>query len=274
MARFDWYQASADIQPMAIVEAVLGEVEGAQGIEYGRGRNGYASAIKVMDSDGHTVAEVHSGGRNMPPNAFASGANANPFAEVLRRHWPALHRVTRVDSCEDLRASFVDVHAPLLDVARKAGLRARTITPLDPDEGATLYLGSPSSRVSARIYEKGKEMRAKGHEVTPEQLAMVRFEVQLRPKKEGRLTAAGLTAGQCWGASHWTRDVATKFLGQDPGRQHMQFKLASDFERSVKHMTIQYGPTLRELHRRCGTDWAFLTVLKGLIASDEASGDD
>jgi hypothetical protein len=268
MPQFDWYQATIDERPWSIVEAVLDGMAEAAGLEEGRGRNGYQSAIKLLDAEGRPVAEVHSGGLNGAPNAFASSHHAPRFAEIIREHWPAAHRVTRADSAHDLASAFWDLHAPLTELARTKGLKHRTVVAGDPEDGSTLYIGSKDSRVTCRVYEKGKEMRAKGHQVTEEQLGLVRFEVQLRPTKEGRETVAGLTPSQCWGASHWTRDLAVSYIGLDPGRQATQFRLTAPFEARVGHMITQYGSTLRELRRRSGDDQRFLFVLSALLEGE------
>ena len=263
--RFDWYQATLDAPPGEVAEAVAEAIPGASTIEPGRGRNGYTAGLYVRDADGQTLAAIFSGGSNGAPNAFASGDRAEPFAAVLRDRWAGVHRVTRLDSAADLHGSFAELHGPLTRLAGAKGLKFRTIVPGDPEDGATLYLGSPTSRVSARIYEKGKELRAKGHPVTEEQLGLVRLEVQLRPTQEGRLTAATLSPSQAWGATHWTRDVAVQFIGFDPDRHKTRFRLISSFEQKAGHLVDQYGDTLRELRRRTTGNLSFALVLAYLL---------
>lgn len=270
MVQFDWYQATLNERPWSIAEACLQGIPGAFQVIEGRGRNGYRECLRVVDSDGQRLAEVHSGGPNGPPNALASGETAQRFADVIRTAWPDAHRVTRADACQDVAGDFGELHARLTEQARLRGLKFRTIVPGDPADGATLYLGSKDSRVSARIYEKGKQLRAMGHPVTVDQLALVRFEVQLRPTRDGRATVARLSPADCWGASPWAREVADRFLGFDPGRTPTQFRLTSDFESRVHHMVDQYGPTLVELRRRAGGDLQFLMALVALLEPNQA----
>lgn len=262
---FDWYQATLDEVPRTIADAVAAAFPETASVEDGRGRNGYSQGLYVRDGEGEIIASIFSGGMDAPPNCFASGSNAQRFAGVIREHWPSAHKVTRLDSAADVPGEFWDLVGKLKPLAQAKGLKFRTWDEGDPADGSTFYIGSKASRVMCRLYEKGKELRAKGHPVTDEQLGLVRFEVQLRPTKEGRLTAAILEPSQAWGATHWTRDLALNFIGVDASRQPMQFKLLSAFEQKVGHMTNAYGATLRELRKRAGTPLGLALVLSYLL---------
>ena len=253
--RFDWYAATLDVPPGVIADAILGEVPGAHGVRLGRGRHGYQQSMSVTDGDGELVATILSGGANLPPHAFASGRTAPAFSDLVRRHWRDAHHVTRLDSCFDVLADFDAVHPDLKLLAKQRGLKGRSYIPDDPEDGATYYIGAPSSRVQARVYEKGKEMRAKGHDVPDFAMEMLRFEVQLRPTKEGRVTAASMSAEDVWGATDWTREMAVQHLGYDPGRTCTQFRLHTTFERRCDVVSDQYGHHIFDWAKRLG-GWA------------------
>lgn len=239
--RFDWYSATMDVPPSLIADALISEHPAASSWREGRGQNGYARSMSVTDSDGETLATILHGGRNMAPHAYASGCEAPVFSDIIRRHWPDAHKVTRLDSCRDVPGSFEDLHPALQILAKARGLLGESRIPDDPERGATYYLGSPSSRVRMRMYEKGKELRSKGHEVTEDDLEMLRFEVQLRPTKEGRETAAHLSPDEVWGATHWAAEVARQHLFFDPSRVNLQFRLKTTFERRCRAAVAQYG---------------------------------
>jgi hypothetical protein len=251
-ARFDYYAASLDVPPGVIADAILEKVPGASSVRLGRGKNGYKSSMSVTDGGDDVMATILYGGYNLMPHAFASGKDAPMFARVMRDHWGDAHRVTRVDSCCDVYEDFHKAHPALQQMARARGLRGRSILPDDPQDGSSYYIGSPSSRVQVRIYEKGLEMRAKGHDVPDEYLGALRFEVQLRPTKEGRVTASAMTPDEVWGATPWTRDIAVKHLGYDPGRNPARFKLHTTFERRSQVIIDQHGHHLFRWARQLG----------------------
>lgn len=255
--RFDYYSATLDEPPHRLADVLMASFPDASDVLPAKPKNGYRSALAVKDQDGDTLATILSGSHNAPPNAFASGERASHFAAIIREHWPDAHHVTRLDSCTDLPASFHDVVPHLQQKARALGIKGRTIMPDNPQDGATYYMGSSASRVQARIYEKGKELRARGVSVPDEALGLLRFEVQLRPTKDGKVTAAHLSPDQAWGATGWTRGIALDFLGHDPGRVPMQLKLLATFERRTEVMLSQWGPHIVQMARRAG-GWAAL----------------
>lgn len=260
--RFDYYAASLDAPPGVIADAVLGKVPGACGVRLGRGKNGYKHSMSVTDGDGEVMATILYGGYNLMPHAYASGKDAPMFARLIRDDWAGAHRVTRVDSCCDVHEDFDKAHPALQQMARARGLRGRSILPDDPEDGASYYIGSPSSRVQVRVYEKGLEMRAKGHDVPEEQLGLLRFEVQLRPTKEGRVTASVMTPEEVWGATPWTREISVQHLGHDPGRNPTQFKLHTTFDRRSIVIAHQHGQHLLEWAEKVGGGEALLADIR------------
>lgn len=258
--RPDWYQSTVAEYPRVLADALMSEMPGAHELVSGRGRLNYKESMSVVDVDGDTLATVLHGGLNGAPNAVATGENAEPFMHVIRRHWPE-HCVTRYDSCEDVLTSFPDALTALRTIADELRIKGETRLPDDPEDGATYYMGSPSSRVRVRCYEKGKQLRAQGvQEADP---ALVRFEVQLRPSdRQARLVAARLEPGDVWGATAWSQRVAGVF-DHSPDRVVMRHRLKTTYERRHAALLVQYGGHLREMLARHGS-WELVGEQLGL----------
>ena len=224
MPRFDWYQATIDDYPRVIADALM-TLPGAHDLQHGRGRLNYRESSVVVGIDGHPLATILHGGLNGAPNAFASGENAVAFSETIRRTWPEAHRVTRLDSCEDVRMPFQAAHSACQAIAAELGVKGKTDAPDDPEDGATYYMGAPSSRARIRCYEKGKQLRAQGHEDADP--LIVRFELQLRPNDvQAKRQAASIAPGEAWGATALARRVARVF-DHAPERVTLRHRLQS-----------------------------------------------
>jgi hypothetical protein len=252
MARFDWYSCTLvnDLPPTGIVEALLDGMEGGHGAELSKGRGGYSQALLVKTSDGDTIATVLAGG-NGNPHVIGSGENAPAVAKVMRDSFPA-HRVTRLDSCEDLDADFAALHPAMRQFAALHGLKGRTVMPDDPEDGATYYIGAESSPNRVRCYQKDRQLAALGLPVPPNLLGIVRMEAQIRPVRAGRELAATLTPLQAWGASPWLRGFHMQFIGEDPGRVELQTRTNTSFERRCNVVVDQWGAHLSAWAHRAG----------------------
>lgn len=261
MARFDWYQATIEASPEAIGNALLERLPGAVGFESGRGRNNYKASMMVKTADGDTLATILHGGFNGAPNALASGEAAEAFSHIIREMWPDAHRVTRLDSAQDVTGDFETMRATCRAIGADCGIKGFSYTPDNADEGATYYLGATSSPTRSRLYEKGKQMRAQVVEPQSVPADWVRFEVQWKPVREARLTAALLTPDQVFGVSAWTKRAAVELFSANPDRFISQTRLETTFERRHRSMLAQYGNHLRDLVGREGTPEAFLSRL-------------
>lgn len=248
--RFDWYQATIPEDPMVLLGAFR-ELAGRGGeVEQGAGRHNYKESFTVRNVDGERVAVVLSGGANGNPNATASGAFTDQFVNLVRERWP-VHRVTRFDAAEDFCApgSYNELEGVCRGVAMSLGVKGRAIVPDDVTEGRTYYMGSVSSDVRVRLYDKTAESRrflpAERHAEIPENWS--RLEAQVRPRKEWKAYAAQATPEQAWGFSGWTTTLADKAMSLSLERITMQANRESDDQRAYRYLLIQYGPLLQRL---------------------------
>ena len=211
----------------------------------------------VEPATGDTLATVLHGGPNGAPNALASGENAPQFADLLRRLWPQAHRVTRCDSAEDVRADFRPMHAACRAIAALQGVKGESIVPDDLGDGSTYYMGARSSATRLRCYEKGKQMAPLAVDAATCPPDWVRLEVQWKPVRDARVIAAGLTPGEVWGVSAWTRAVAVELLASNPDRIVVRPRLRTSYEARVLALHTQYGALLDEMFARHGS-WSMV----------------
>lgn len=241
--RFDWYQASIpNASPQAVMEAL------SKSDYYGdwrdaRPQKGYDKAADFVVAD-QVIFRMSFGGQNEQygPNVLGSGSSAPKLAQVVREHFPR-HRVSRMDACEDYH--HADVYRYLrkkaLAVAAQHDVKVREIVkPLkESDDGRTLYLGSPTSSINGRIYEKGKQLGVSGE--------WVRAELQVRPQKLMKDLAAQLTPLQVWSLSKWSHSLAVKMGHKDLQRVDAQIYKPSDHERAYRFMLKQYRRVLEQM---------------------------
>jgi DNA relaxase NicK len=240
--KFDWYQASVpDVDP-EVVMAALAKSEYYGDWVQSRASKGYDAGFQFIVGDQVKYRLSH-GGQNAEygANVTASGGDAPKLAEVLRASFR--HRISRLDSCEDYH--HADAYEYLrgvgLRIAKECNVAVREITkPLvESDDGCTLYLGSPSSAISGRIYEKGKQL-AVGTE-------WVRVELQVRPQKHVKDVVAMLSPEQVWGLARWTTALAVELGKTSIKRVDVQIYQPSDEERAYRWLLKQYGPLLTSM---------------------------
>ena len=245
--RFDWYQATVPEHPIRLVE-VLGESLGVDSVEPGKGRHNYLQSFRLLDSEGHRVAEVLAGGSNGHPNVTSSGEGTQRFVDALRLNWPE-HNVTRVDSAEDFTGAevFTQLETACRSVASACRVKGRSIVPDDLSDGRTYYLGAPSSDVRVRLYDKAAELRRKlppdAHSKIPEHL--IRLEAQVRPRKEYKSVACRLAPEQVWACAGWTAQLYQDVFHLPLERIAMQAGRETDHARAYRFMLQQYAKVLR-----------------------------
>ena len=257
---FDWYAATVpEVPPMEVLEAVRKGLGGA--ITEGRRRLGYAQCFRVEDARGDAMAEVLVGSvgkNNLPPHAVATGDKAPALAAMLRESFPE-HRVSRFDAAEDFDrvGAFADITKVMGVVAEENRVKGLWITPDDPDEGATYYLGGKSSSVTCRCYQKGLQLRKTVHPSLQPSISAdwARLEVQVRPPKQlGKMLAATLTPEQAWGFASWSQALALAALKLDiPRVDGLCWKPQSDDDRAFDWMCRQYGPLLGRMFNDQGS---------------------
>lgn len=261
--RFDWMQKTIHEDPAEIFDVLAGTL-GAE-LESGRGLNGYHRSMGVV-KDGETLARVLYGGPNGWPNVVTSGAATDDVEPVIRGAWDSAE-VTRMDSAQDfdeeggydtVRAFLVEMHersrvAKFEIESTKNGVRSRTI-----------YLGSPSSRVRVRLYEKGRFEHQLGNAGASEN--WFRLEAQIRPTGSvARQRAGELDAAEAWGFSRWTRELAHVALGLEVAAVTMQAKREPDYMRAVRAMQRQYTATLEKALAVEGS-WEAVGKLLGVLS--------
>lgn len=204
-------------------------------------KNYNEAAAFVRGSD--TLFKIHFGGQNAEhgPNVVGSGSSAQQLADVLRARFP--HRVSRLDSCEDYYHpdAYDYLRRVALKIAKDQRVQCREIVkPLpESDDGRTLYLGSQTSAVSMRIYEKGKQLGVHGD--------WVRAELQVRPQKDVKHFASMMDSTEVWGLSKWSHAMAVQLGNKTLKRVDAQVYQQSDHDRAYRFMLKQYRKVLEQM---------------------------
>lgn len=241
--RFDWYQASIpNVSPETIMQA-LSSLDYYGDWEQIRPMKNYDSAAAFVVGD-QTRFKINFGGQNdeFGANVVGSGADAQALADVVRERFPS-HRVSRLDSCEDYH--HPDAYRYLRELALSVGKQHKVqcreiVKPLpDSDDGRTLYLGSQTSAVSMRIYEKGKQLDC-GND-------WVRAELQVRPQKDQKTLIAYLDSTEVWGLSKWSHSMAVQLGKKNLQRVQAQVYQPSDHDRAYRFMIKQYRKVLEQM---------------------------
>lgn len=255
--RFDWYAATVPgVHPMALVTDLCRDL-GGQAVE-GRRRLGYSQTFRIVSPREDVLAEVLVGavdGSTREPHAVSTGDTAPDFAQALRERHPA-HRVSRLDAAQDFDepGAFDRLTQAMQVVADDRQLKGQWITPLDPEDGATFYLGATSAAVRVRAYQKGLQLRKEmlpqlRHTVSPD---WARLEVQVRPPKSAvKEAAAAVTPDGAWGFSPWSQELARSAMALDVARVEAPTwrERQGDDEKTMDWMLRQYG---RHLDRMAG----------------------
>jgi hypothetical protein len=226
-----------------------------EGVErcIGPGRNSYKFSDHLF-LDEECVATVYHGGHNPHPNVKASGGDASRrhadvLADIIRYEFP-VHRVTRIDVATDRRGegAFDLAMQEMLAVAegqRAHGRKFKQQLIDSAEDGRTLYLGSRASPYRVRCYEKGKERFAQtGDPFWLDYSDLFRLELQVRPVKAGKSTAATMEPSAFWGCTDWVRQVAQGVLAMNAVPVMLKIPRVPDHERAMRHLIAQYGPTL------------------------------
>lgn len=247
---WDWYSATLPAPP----DEVLGEFA-----EHGeprpcRGLYSYERGMEFMRGDGEVACRAFWGGVNgdQAVHVQCSGSTTGRLVQQIRAAWPQ-HRVARADACAD----WCDVTAwrrlskAAFAVRKQFDLASRLNGDwVSREDGRTVYLGAPSSYVQARLYEKGKQLRA-----APE---WVRLEIQVRPAGEGKSNLSRADAGQLFSVCPWTRALSARVgVPELEAVRIRDPKRPSDDDRALEYLLRQYGGLLRRTRQRVGS-WSDL----------------
>ena len=260
LPRFDWYSASVAAEPSEVLEALEGLTDGAAWEPMQRVPFGYGSGWRLVDADGQ-VACIWAGGRHERPHVVVTGESAPVGARVLREVWP-VHSVSRadvvaLDSAEP--GAYDRLQAAGVAVAQRHRVKVGTAGDhLLTFDGRTCYLGSPSSAVRCRIYDKAAELRAKLKD--PAKLASVpdhlaRVELQVRPTtSDQKARCAAAEPVELLGSAAWSRELVRHVAGLElqPFAVGAVWREADD-ERARAAMVRQYGAMLERLASDLGS---------------------
>ena len=248
--RFDWYQGTVEMPSDYLVD-IATTVLGDERPVPAPARNGYARGWEIR-KEGARAAVVYEGGIHEHPHITASGENAPPLANFLRGS-TAPHRVSRADVCVDTDSpgAFKSLFGALRTLTKDSGLTAVLMhNPDDGQAGATYYVGSKTSEVRARLYEKGKQMP------DAERPDWVRFEVQARPQRERKSWTAQADEWDVLGSAQWSRRFAIETLSAAATAPPTRSERVSDLEGALRTLGSQYGRRMLELLEHHGGDVA------------------
>ena len=275
-SRFDYWQATISLEGWSNYDSSTGEtihpVENLikwlhseitmVDVVLGRGANSYERKADFKRGD-RKICTVQWGGVNPDPNITASGSDAPFIRGLITARFPE-GRMSRLDSAFDSMsgtAEFQRVCAWAEERAERAGVNCTWIKNSDTTKGDTLYIGSKSSRVQIRIYEKGKEQKLSGEKRD----LWWRAEVQLRPESRNKSMSYKYSSGMVWGASRITRDLWA-FLGGEK-LYSLEFEAnmkEKDLNDKAAHLVKQYGNLLKELVQNTGSGVACMSLLNKL----------
>lgn len=257
MAFFDQYNCTFhEVDPLAIIRAIEA-AEPFAIIEPDRPQLGYQTG-QVFRHGGEAMCRVWWQG-NPGVHVRVHGANAVKLAPLLRGL--GVHQVTRVDAREDfVEAGLFDrVAAQLIGYAEGRGIKINQVGDWVRGQGRTLYLGSRSSPVMIRLYEKGYEIGIE-RGGNPDH---VRLEVEVKPKGQlARIAVSEWLPGQCFGAAKWVVEALERI-----GWDHLQAQSIgtvyrpSDDERARLTLQKQYGRVLQRWLDESGDPAVFVAEL-------------
>lgn len=203
---FDWYQvtlpnregkASCMVGGVEEAEAIGAAFDWArtQGLHPGRimgGHNGYRAALPFTDGpeSAEPVFRVNSGSTGgLMPNLMLTGGHGAcaRLAPALQRAFPGA-RLSRADAALDWsQAGLWDALHRMAKTLARGNVKLGGVRTIESDTGRTFYLGSRTSTVSLRVYEKDRERAAKGvidaADIDPD---LIRIEWTFRPQSKSK----------------------------------------------------------------------------------------
>lgn len=252
--RFDFYGATVQHQFEAVIPPVIEALKLDEVRRLERGLYGYPEGIEFVKGGQRQAFAFYDRARPSKGVHFqASGLAAANFADVLRFIHPS-HKVSRADVCSDRlggRKAFIGLRRAGVKLAKEKSLNCREIRdPADSGGGRTLYLGSPASVVSARIYEKGLHPDAAAQGIPSD---VVRLEFQCRPQSRAKDKAATVSPDDFAAGSAWSMAL-TEAAGLIPGERFQLGTVWSppQLEKTIGWMVRQYGGALAEFAEKVG----------------------
>lgn len=277
-SRFDWWQVTVSLEgwgswdshggrEVSAIENFLNWLESSIAFcnpVNGRGGNGFSQSRSFMRGDTE-ICRVLWGGANEDPNIKASGHYSRFIHDLIKSRFK-LGKISRVDSAFDSMTGtheFRRVASWLEERAKDASLKVKWIINKDPNDGDTLYIGSKSSRVQIRLYEKGKEQRLTGEKRD----LWWRAEIQYRPDSSHKEQTYNWSAGMVWSASRVASEL-WHFLGGEKlaaKKEDIPRKAKTLDDKTVTFLK-QYHNFIREIASIEGSSSAFECYLERIAA--------
>ncbi|MBV7267558.1 replication initiation factor domain-containing protein [Erythrobacter ani] len=229
----------------------------------------YATNRQLIDEKGHQLLALKSGGSNPHPHVECTGRASPVLAEYLREHYE--HKPTRIDHAMDIRdfGLFDKIAQFARGFARSNRLKLSFAGDwANQYEGRTVYIGSRTSQVFVRVYEKGiKTAKENGLPLTADLRDLVRIELEFKPQtKAAKALAPTITGPEMWGSTDWTRQFADRVLGMGAKRVSIRDQRVSNDERSRRLMAQQYARILRGWFEDCDSDFCEFGHAIGVLA--------
>lgn len=203
---FDWYQVTLDTDDVdTLVKLALDNWGFSDVVQVKPRVSPYMRAYEVRRGD-RCIFHVCCGGHNPGLHLVASGSISQEVATWLQVNYKNQYSVTRADVRLDTVTEGVWDY--LYKVCSAFAIENKITSNQVGDyltavKGRTLYLGSPSSVVQVRLYEKGKKEGGNKN--------WVRLEIQVRPSKsDAKRKASSYEPSQFWGSSKWAWKLLNK----------------------------------------------------------------
>ncbi|MDE3121506.1 MAG: replication initiation factor domain-containing protein [Paracoccaceae bacterium] len=273
---FDWFQitlpndegksdcrAGSDQEAKAIDAAIAWAV--AKGLHPGQimgGHNGYRAALPFLSDpeSRETVFRINSGSTaGLMPNLMLTGGHGAcaDLAPGLQEAFPGA-RLSRADAALDWsQAGLWDDLLVMAKTLSQANAKLGGVRVIESDMGRTFYLGSRTSTVSLRVYEKDRERAAKGvidaADIDPD---LIRIEWTFRPQSKSKAGMACLAPGEMIRTSVWARDFmaraaaimqVTKRVGRLSKQEVVREVREKTLEGTARHGVEQYANTFARL---------------------------
>lgn len=242
---------------MELVKELTKSLGGALVLPTRKGLQGWKKSVDSFDCDGYRLGRVYFGGEREDVHVVATSDAADLVREDVTT---GACKTSRVDTRVDTLASFEDLERVLQAAAESYG---SLITRVESERrgeslGRTVYLGSPSSAIRVRLYEKHLESPGEYAEGTN------RVEVQLRPPSKVKGRVSSWSRAETFCASRVTRDLAQRLGAELAPAASLHVKRGTpDLERSLAAMGDQYGNAARKWLAISGGDVG--TILDRLI---------
>lgn len=269
-ARWDWYRTS--IRPKSfewdsvLLPAFIEQWPTACPRDAAPNRP-FAEGIEFVDLKDKRLMLLSRGGDHVKGvvQLQSTGSNAPDLKAVLDSCGLS-HEPSRVDACVDwFEDGLFDTLAQVfIQYAKENRLSISTPGDWARGEGRTLYIGSRSSPVMVRLYEKGYEERKKGDPDAP--LNWVRFEVEVKFKKaKQRQWVATLSPADCFSIG-WVHGLCERIMFSAKKIPAPSNYRSPDYDRALNHLIKQYGSVLARLADECQSPQEFMDVLLGRAA--------